>query len=62
MRRWLVEEAGFSGDGEPPELIDEVRIEAARRYIATYEQITGKEFVPDTDEPQERIARNLGCI
>lgn len=62
VRRWLIEGAGFDGRGEPPDLPDEIRIQAARRYIATYELITGRQFEPDTDEPLERIARNLGCI
>lgn len=62
VRRWLIEGAGFDGRGEPPDLPDDIRVEAARRYIATYELITGRQFVPDTDEPLERIARNLGCI
>lgn len=62
VRRWLVETADYRGEGEPPELPDEVRVEAARRYIAAYEHITGAEFIPDTEAPLERIARNLGCI
>ena len=33
---------------------------AARRYIAAYEQVTGKFFAPDTDEPNARIRKNLG--
>lgn len=61
VRRWLAEEAGYSGDGPPPVLPDEVRIEAARRYIATYELITGRPFVPDTADPLRRIAKNLGA-
>ena len=32
----------------------------ARRYIAAYEQVTGKFFVPDTDEPNARIKKHLG--
>jgi hypothetical protein len=40
-------------------LSDEVRIEAARRYIALCELITGRPFVPDTEEPLARIRRNL---
>jgi len=60
VRRWFVEEHGYSGDGAPPPLTDEVRIEAARRYIGTYELITGREFVPDTEDPIPRMARNLG--
>jgi len=60
VRRWLVDERGYRGDGPSPPLADEVRVEAARRYIATYELITGREFVPDTQDPLPRIARNLG--
>ena len=37
-----------------------LRIEAARRYIAAYEQVTGKTFVPNTEEPIARIRKNLG--
>ena len=40
---------------------DEVRIEAARRYIASYELVTGRTFVPDTREPVARIAAALGA-
>lgn len=60
VRRWLAEEAGYRGDGPPPALPDHVRVEAARRYIATYELVTGRVFVPDTADPQQRIPENLG--
>ena len=50
---------GYSGDGEPPPLPDAVRVGAAERYIAAYEQITGGPFVPDLGPPLERIAKNL---
>ena len=59
VRLWLGEQ-GYKGDGPPPELSLEVRSEAARRYIETYEQITNQAFVPDTDDPLPRIERNLG--
>jgi phosphoribosylaminoimidazole-succinocarboxamide synthase len=59
VRRTLSEQ-GYRGDGPPPPLTDEVRIEAARRYIALYELITGMPFVPDTADPVARIGRNLG--
>ena len=59
VRRWLADQ-GYRGEGTPPPLTDEVRCEAARRYIEAYERITGTEFVPDTDAPVERIRRNLG--
>jgi phosphoribosylaminoimidazole-succinocarboxamide synthase len=51
---------GYRGDGDPPELAQEVRVGAALRYIEAYERITGETFVPDTEAPLPRIARNLG--
>jgi phosphoribosylaminoimidazole-succinocarboxamide synthase len=60
VRRWLVSEHGYRGDGPPPALTDEVRCEAARRYIQAYERITGRAFEPDVEPPVERIRRNLG--
>jgi phosphoribosylaminoimidazole-succinocarboxamide synthase len=59
VRRWLADEAGYTGDGPIPEIPDEVRIEAALRYIEIYELITGRPFVPDTSDPKKRIASNL---
>ena len=59
VRRWLVAQ-GFTGDGPVPTLPDEVRIEAARRYVEAYEQLTGEAFVPDTQPPVERLRMNLG--
>jgi phosphoribosylaminoimidazole-succinocarboxamide synthase len=50
---------GYRGDGAPPPLTDEIRCEAARRYVALYELVTGREFVPDFDEPLARIHKNL---
>ena len=59
VRRWLAGEAKWTGDGTPPEMPAEVRVEAARRYIASYELVTGERFVPDTREPVARIAAAL---
>jgi phosphoribosylaminoimidazole-succinocarboxamide synthase len=61
VRVWLKKERGFAGDGPIPEIPAEIRVEAARRYIAACEQVTGERFVPDTAEPNARIARNLGA-
>jgi phosphoribosylaminoimidazole-succinocarboxamide synthase len=59
VRRWLAAE-GYKGDGPPPVLPDEVRIEAALRYIQAYEQITGTEFTPSLEDPAPRMRKNLG--
>jgi phosphoribosylaminoimidazole-succinocarboxamide synthase len=57
--RKTLAEGGYVGDGPPPPLSDEIRCEAARRYIALYELVTGEAFVPDTEEPVARIRRRL---
>jgi phosphoribosylaminoimidazole-succinocarboxamide synthase len=59
VRRWLAAK-GFKGDGPIPKIDDEVRVEAARRYIEACDAIRGEPFVPDTSEPIARIRRNLG--
>src|SRR4051812_32930254 len=59
VRRWLAGDAGWSGDGPPPVMPDDIRVEAARRYIASYELVTGRRFVPDTADPIPRIAAAL---
>jgi len=58
VREWLAVR-GFRGQGEPPPLPDDVRVEAARRYIAAYEIITGREFVPGSAPALERIEKAL---
>jgi phosphoribosylaminoimidazole-succinocarboxamide synthase len=59
VRRWLGER-GYKGEGPIPEIPVDVRCEAARRYIEAFEQISGRGFEPDTEEPLPRIRRNLG--
>jgi phosphoribosylaminoimidazole-succinocarboxamide synthase len=61
VRRWLIER-GYKGQGTPPTLPDDVRMEAARRYIETYERVTGLAFEPATDEPVARIRRHLRLV
>ena len=59
VRRWLVSQ-GFSGDGPIPQIPDEVRVEATRRYLHAVETITGKPFEPNLEDPVPRIRRALG--
>jgi phosphoribosylaminoimidazole-succinocarboxamide synthase len=59
VRRWLVSQ-GYDGNGAPPALPDEVRLEAARRYIEIFEVLTGRAFEPDTSPPVPRLAKHLG--
>jgi phosphoribosylaminoimidazole-succinocarboxamide synthase len=50
---------GYRGDGDPPPLVDDVRVGAAKRYVEAYERITGEPFVPNTEDPLRRIANNV---
>src|SRR5688500_9151734 len=61
VRRWLSGDAKWEGDGPPPVMPDDVRVEAARRYITSYELVTGKAFVPSLGDPVARIAGVLGA-
>lgn len=61
VRRWFVEDAKYSGDGPTPRMPDDVRVEAARRYIENYQLVTGRTFVPDPRPPVPRIAAALGA-
>ncbi len=60
VRQWLAEQ-GFTGDGQPPALTDEVRLEASRRYVEAYELVTGESFQVHDEPVMERIARALGA-
>ena len=58
LRQWLMEEKKFMGDGDIPEIPDDIRLEVAFRYIQAYELITGEPFTPedlDTRAEKERI-------
>lgn len=59
VRRWLKAQ-GFAGDGVIPEIPDNVKVEATRRYIEAVETISGEPFVPNLEAPEARIRRNLG--
>jgi phosphoribosylaminoimidazole-succinocarboxamide synthase len=60
VRRWLAAQ-GFKGDGPIPTVPDDVRVEAARRYIEACDAIRGEAFVPDVSDPHARIPFNLGA-
>ena len=57
-RTWMAGQ-GFRGDGTPPKLTDEVRAEAAKRYIRAFEIITGEKFTIVKKPVIERIRENL---
>ena len=50
---------GYRGDGEPMPLPAELAVQAAQRYIRTYELLTGQPFVPGDLPAAPRIEQNL---
>jgi len=58
LRIWLADK-GFTGDGEVPEIPDEMKIATAKKYIEAYEGITGQEFEGTPGDPMPRIEANL---
>ena len=55
LRQWLIGQ-GFMGDGEAPEIPDEVRLETAVRYVEAFERITATPFAPQPLERDEIAA------
>ncbi len=49
----------YQGEGEAPQLPDDVWITASQRYIAIYEQLTGEIFKPGDYPVAQRMEKNL---
>lgn len=60
--RLALREAGYTGDGPPPVLPDEVWSETSARYVQLYERITGRTFEPGKQPAQSRIEANLAEV
>jgi phosphoribosylaminoimidazole-succinocarboxamide synthase len=60
--RLALRAAGYSGDGPPPSLPDEVWSETSARYVELYERITGLTFEPGEQPAQSRIEANLAEV
>ena len=58
IRQWLIDR-GFSGEGTPPELSDEIRISLAENYFDLYKKLTGKNFDPSVGDVLSRLKNNL---
>ena len=55
LRQWLMEN-GYMGEGTPPVIPDEIRIEVAWRYIQAYELIRGETFNPSGNSAEAETA------
>jgi phosphoribosylaminoimidazole-succinocarboxamide synthase len=61
VRRALAD-AGYGGDGDPPELPDSVWAETSGRYIDAYERIAGSAFEPGEYPVDRRITGTVDAI
>ena len=52
-------EKGYRGDGEIPEMPEELWASASERYITIYELLTGESFVPGDYPVEARLVENL---
>jgi phosphoribosylaminoimidazole-succinocarboxamide synthase len=58
LRLWYAKQ-GYKGDGTPPPMSQELIVQTAQRYIAVYEELTGKPFKAYKYPIEERIRKNL---
>ena len=58
FRIWFVKQ-GYNGQGTPPKLTEDFTRQVSRRYIKTYEMLTGKGLVKDNRPIADRIRQNL---
>ncbi len=58
VRTWL-SDRGFRGDGTPPALTDEVKVEATRRYLSAYDMVVGEPFQGQTGPVNESLTTAL---
>ncbi len=58
IRLWYAEK-GYSGNGRPPEMAQELILATSQRYISVYEKITGKNFKAFDYPIEDRIMKNL---
>lgn len=60
--RLALKATGYTGDGPPPELDEEVWTETSRRYVHLYQTVTGRTFQPGDRPIEERIRGNVAPI
>ena len=58
IRQWLIEK-GFSGEGTPPELSEDIRILLSEKYMELYKVLIGNDYNPSLGDVNTRIINNL---
>jgi len=59
IRQWLIGE-GYQGEGPPPPIPDDIRLDLAEKYATLHARLLGWEFVPGEADVQGSIYRTLG--
>lgn len=58
VRQWLIEK-GFSGEGTPPELSENIRVLLSEKYMELYKVLIGDDYNPSLGDVNTRIVNNL---
>ena len=58
IRQWLIEN-GFSGEGTPPELSEDIRVLLSEKYMELYKILIGDDYNPSLGDVNTRIINNL---
>lgn len=58
LRLWYTEK-GYKGDGQPPEMSEDLVVALSQRYVEVYEKLTGKTFEVFEYPIEERIKLNI---
>ncbi len=58
IRQWLIGE-GYMGDGEPPEIPMDVRLDLAEKYAALHQKLLGAEFEVPSGDVQKTLYDTL---
>ncbi len=58
IRQWLIGE-GYMGDGEPPEIPTDVRLDLAEKYAALHKKLLGAEFEVPSGDVQKTLYDTL---
>ena len=61
LRQWLMEH-GYTGDGHPPAIPEEIFLEVSRRYQKAFEVITGTEFHPQSTDSEAEKRKVLSFL
>ncbi len=59
IRQWLIGQ-GYQGDGEPPAIPDDVRLDLAETYANLHERLCGHPFEVPEEDALESLYATLG--